>query len=119
MDIPNVVLVNPHFDNDLLLKNSELIITIRGTASLKAMKYGKPSIIFGEQPVQIMPSVFKVTSLNSLPELIQLALKHNTDTFDYEKYEKLLNDRTFAFNMFEFENKRDKSFFLEVYYLTF
>jgi hypothetical protein len=111
MDIPNVVLVNPHFDNDLLLKNSELIITIRGTASLKAMKYGKPSIIFGEQPVQIMPSVFKVTSLNSLPELIQLALKHNTDTFDYEKYEKLLNGRTFAFNMFEFENKRDKSFF--------
>ncbi len=111
MDIHNVVLVNPHFDNDLLLKNSELVITIRGTASLKAMKYEKPSIIFGDQPVQIMPSVFKVTSLNSLPELIQLALKHKTDSSDYEKYEKLLNGRTFAFNMFEYENKRDKSFF--------
>ncbi len=111
MDIPNVVLVNPHFDNDLLLKNSELVITIRGTASLKAMKYEKPSIIFGDQPVQIMPSVFKVTSLNSLPELIQLGLKHKTDSSDYEKYEKLLNGRTFAFNMFEYENKRDKSFF--------
>ena len=110
MDIPNVTLVHPHFDNDTLLKNSELIITIRGTASLKAMKYVKPSIIFGEQPFQIMPSVFKVTSLNSLPELVKLALKHKTDPSDYEKYEELLGDRTFAFSMFEFENKRDQSF---------
>ena len=111
MDIPNVTLIHPHFDNDALLKNSELVITIRGTASLKAMQYGKPSIVFGEQPLQIMPSVFKVTSLSSLSELIQLALKHKTDLSDYEKYEKLLSDRTFAFNMFEFENKRDQSFF--------
>lgn len=111
MDMPNVSLINPHFDNDILLKNSKLVITIRGTASLKAMKYGKPSIIFGDQPLQIMPSVFKVTSLNSIPELIKLALKHKTDPSDYEKYEELLGDRTFAFNMFEYENKRDKSFF--------
>lgn len=111
MDIPNVSLISPYFDNDLLLKNSKLIITIRGTASLKAMKYGKPSIIFGDQPVQIMPSVFKVDSLNKLPELIQLALEHKINLSDYEKYEALLSGRTFAFNMFEFENKRDNSFF--------
>lgn len=111
MDIPNVSFINPHFDNDLLLKNSELVITIRGSASLKAMKYKKPSIIFGEQPLQIMPSVFSVSTLESLSELIKHALEHKIDLSDYEKYEKLLGDRTFAFNMFEYENKRDKSFF--------
>ena len=111
MDIPNVTMIHPKFDNDVLLKNSDLVITIRGTASLKAMEYGKPSIVFGEQPVQIMPSVFKVTSLNSLSELVKTALKYETNLSDYEKYEKLLNDRMFAFNMFEYENKRDQSFY--------
>ena len=111
MDIPNVTLIHPHFDNDTLLKNSELVITIRGTASLKAMQYGKSSIVFGEQAVQIMPSVFRVDSLNSFPELIKMALYYKTDPSDYEKYKELLSNRTFMFNMFEFENKRDQSFF--------
>ena len=111
MDIPNVILIHPKFDNDELLKNSDLVITIRGTASLKAMEYGKSSIVFGEQSIQIMPSVFKVTSLNLLPELVKTALKCKPDPSDYEKYEKLLDGRVFAFNMFEYENKRDQSFY--------
>ncbi|MEW6044631.1 MAG: hypothetical protein AB1608_10245 [Thermoproteota archaeon] len=110
-DMPNVTLVNPHFDNDALIKNSQLVVTIRGTASLKAIKYGKPAIVFGEQPIQIIPSVFKVTSLDAIPELIKTALKHKVDPSDYEKYEALLSERTFEFNMFEFENDRDKTFF--------
>lgn len=111
IDIPNVTLINPQFDNNALIQNSKLIITIRGTSSLKAMKYGKPSIVFGDQAVQIMPSVFRVDSLNSLPELIKTALQHKTDPSEYEKYKELLSTRTFEFNMLEFENNRDKSFF--------
>jgi len=111
MEIPNVVLINPAFDNELLIKNSDLVITIRGSASLRALKYCKPSIIFGEQPIQIMPSIFKVTSLDSLPELIKTALKHKTDPSDYEKYEKILNEKVFEFDMFRFENNRDAMFY--------
>ncbi len=111
IDIPNVTLINPKFDNNTLLQNSQLIITIRGTASLKAMKYGKPSIVFGNQAVQTMPSVFRVDSLNSLPELIRTALQHKTDPSDYEKYKELLSTRTFEFNMLEFGHNRDNSFF--------
>ena len=111
MDIPNVTMIHPHFDNDLLLKNSDLVITLRGTALLKAMQYGKPSIVFGEHASQIMPSVFKAGSLSSLSELVKTALKYETNTSDYEKYEKLLDDRMFAFNMFEYENKRNQSFY--------
>lgn len=111
IDIPNVIFINSQFDNNTLIKNSELLITIRGYSSLKAMKYGKPAIVFGEQPVRVMPSIFTVDSLNSLPELIKKALKYQVNPLDYKKYVELLGDRLFEFNMFEFENKRDETFF--------
>jgi len=111
IEIPNVVLISPNFDNNTLLQNAKLIMTVRGTASLKALKYGKPAIVFGDQPIQIMPSVFKVGSLSALPELIKKALEYKTDPADYDKYKNLLSDRLFQFNTFEFENKRDAGFF--------
>lgn len=111
MDIPNVVFINPLFDNNVLLDNSKLVIAIRGTTALKAMKYEKASVIFGDQAFQIMPSVFKVDSLNSLPILIRKALNHKVNSSDYRKYEELLGDRAFEFNMFEYEINRDKNLF--------
>lgn len=111
MEIPNVTLIHPHFDNNILLQNSKLVITVRGTTAYKAVKYGKPSIIFGQQPIEIIPSVFKVDSLHNLPNLIQSALNYNVNTTYYEKYEKLLDTRAFEFNMFEYENIRNKTFF--------
>ena len=111
MDIPNVILIDPQFNHNELLKNSELVITIRGTSSFQAMKYAKPVILFGEYPIEIMPSVFRVDSINVLPELIKKALKHQVDPLDYRKYVELLGDRLFEFNIFEYEISRDKAFF--------
>ena len=111
MEIPNVVLVNPLFDNNILLKNSKLLVAIRGTTPLKAIKYGKASVIFGDQPFEVLPSVFKVNSLASLPALIKEALNHKVDPSDYEKYQELLKNRLIEFNMFEYEYKRDTNFF--------
>jgi len=110
-DIPNVIFINPQVDNNLLIKNSKLVITTRGYSTLKALKYCIPSIVFGEQPAQIMPSIFHVNSLNSLPNLIKDALRHKVDSTEYQKYEDLLDERLFEFNMFEFEIRRDTSFF--------
>jgi hypothetical protein len=111
MDIPNVTFINPQFNNNKLLENSQLVITIRGSSSLKAMKYGKPVIIFGEQPIEIMPGAFSVDSIKDLPKLIKKALKYQVNTLDYSKYVESLGDRLFDFNMFEYEINRDKSFF--------
>lgn len=111
LEIPNVVLVNPLFDNNILLKNSKLLTAIRGTTPLKAIKYGKASVIFGNQSFEILPSIFKVRSLDSLPDLILKALNHKVETSDYKKYEELLEDRAIEFNMFEYEHNRDSTFF--------
>ena len=110
IDIPNIVFISPQVDNNVLIKNSKLVITTRGYSTLKSLKYCIPSIVFGEQPTQIMPSIFHVDSLNSLPNLIRDALRHNVDPLEYQKYEDLLGERLFEFNVFEFESRRNKSF---------
>lgn len=111
LEIPNVTLIHPQYDNSTLLKNSKLVITIRGTSAFKAVKFSKPSIIFGQQPFEIIPSVFRVESLLDLPDLIKNALSHTVDPSYYKKYEKLIDSKAFEFNMFDYENMRDRTFF--------
>ncbi len=111
MDIPNVTLIDPQFDHNELLENSKLLMTIRSSSTLQAIKKCKPVIIFGEHPVVIMPSVFPVNSIKDLPELIKKALEYKVSAADYEKYVELLGDRLFEFNMFEYEINRDETFF--------
>jgi hypothetical protein len=111
LEIPNVVLIHPHVNNEILIKNSNLVITIRGTSALKAMKNNKPSIIFADQPFEIMPSVFKVNSLSDLHTLIKQSLNHKVNSLDYKKYESIVNERSFVFNITSYEINRDKTFF--------
>jgi len=110
LEIPNVILINPNFDNDTLVQHSKLIFGIRGTTPLKALKYGRSSIIFGDQAFKILPSIFKVDSLTTLPNLIVEALTHKVEPFEYEQYEELLQNRLIEFNMFEYEYQRDVNF---------
>jgi hypothetical protein len=103
IELPNVKLIHPKFDNNTLIKNSKLVITLRGTSNLKAVEFGKPTITFGKQPYQIIPSVFGVESLNSLPKLIETALKSKIEPLDVKKFESLFesNDYVFPINVYE------------------
>ena len=111
MDIPNVKLIHPKVDNATLIKNSKLVISIRGTSILKAVKFGIPAITFGKQPYQIIPSVFIVNSLSSLPTLIKKALKFKTNPSDYQKFKKYFDIFGYNFDFQGFELKRNESFF--------
>jgi hypothetical protein len=103
LELPNVKLIHPKFDNNVLIKNSKLVITLRGTSNLKAVEFSKPTITFGKQPYQIIPSVYGVESLNSLPELIKTALKSKIEPLDCKKFESLFksNDYVFPINVYE------------------
>jgi len=111
MDLPNVKLIHPKADNELLIKNSKLLISIRGTSCLRAVKFGIPSITFGKQPYQIIPSVLKVNSITSLPELIKKALKIKTNPSDYQKFKEYFDISSYNFDPQTFELKRNESFF--------
>lgn len=111
LEIPNVKLVHPNYDNNKLIEKSKLVITIRGSSGLTAVKYQKPSIIFGPQPFEFIPSVYRVKSFSELPNLIKKAISTDVDKTYYEKYHKFIETNGVRFNMFSYENIRDKSFF--------
>ena len=108
IDIPNVKFIHPEFDNDILIKHSQLLISIRGSSTLKAVKYGKPTITFGKQLYQIIPNVFVVDSLDSLPELICKALECKTNPSDYKKFEDYFYIDGFDFPINVYEVIRNK-----------
>mgnify|MGYP001174417797 FL=1 len=108
MEIPNVKLIHPKFDSDSLIKKSGLVIAIRGTTTVKAVKFGKPSITFGKQPYQIIPSVFGVESLSSLPELIKEALECKTSSIDYKKFDEFIDLNAYEFPVQDFEVLRNQ-----------
>ena len=111
MELPNVKLIHPKFDNNILIKNSKLLISIRGSSSLKSVKFGIPSITFGKQPYQIIPSVFGVESLTHLPDLIKTALNFKSKSSDYEKFESLLDINGFSFPLNVYEIIRNQILF--------
>jgi hypothetical protein len=111
MDIPNVTLIHPSYSSEDLIKNSKLVVTIRGTASFDAAYVNKPSIVFGDVSFSILPSVYKVNSLNELPELIRTALKTPINSSYIKKYIKLLEERSVDFDMMDLEVKRNRHFY--------
>ena len=111
MEIPNLILVHPSYSSDELVKHSKLVVTVRGTASFDAAIQNKPSIIFGDIPFTILPSVYKVKSLTELPNLIKTALETPVNSQSVLKYFKLMDERSIDFSMMDFEVKRNNQFF--------
>ena len=102
-NIPNVELIHPNFSQDTLLKNCNLAITIGGTAGFEAALHSKPSIIFNDLRYSILPSVYRLKSLEELPQIIRKWLNVKVDQNDVSKYVNLLNSVTFDFNWLEFQ----------------
>lgn len=111
MDIPNLILVHPSYPSDKLVKHSKLVVTVRGTASFDAAIHNKPSIIFGDIPFTILPSVYKVKSLTELPSLIKTALETPINPQNVLKYFKLMEERSIDFSMMDYEVIRNNQFY--------
>lgn len=111
IDLPNVTLIHPSYSSQELIKHSKLVVTIRGTASLDAAYENKPSIVFGDVPFSIIPSVHKVNSLDELPKLIRTCLSTPVNPAHIQKYIKLVEERSVDFSMMEFEVKRNRYFY--------
>lgn len=111
MDIPNVTLIHPSYSSMELVKHSRLVVTTRGTASFDAACESKPSIVFGDVPFSIVPSVHKVNSLDDLPRLIKTCLETPIEPSYIQKYIKLVDKMSVDFSMMDFEVKRNHHFY--------
>ena len=103
-DIPNLHLLHPKFSTEELYKNCSLLVSIRGTSAFDVAFFEKPSIIFGDLPFGILPSVEKVQSIESLPKMINESLKKKVSPVDLDRYLNLIDSRSFDFDLLGFEN---------------
>lgn len=111
MDIPNVTLIHHSFSSEELIKQSKLVVTLRGTGSFDCLFHNKPSLVFGDVPFSILPSVYTVDNLEKLPKLIEKALKTPVDPQYLQKYIKLIEEKTINFSMMDWEVLRNNQFF--------
>lgn len=102
LNLPNLDLMHPNVNNDELLKKSSLVVTISGTSGLESAFYGKPSIVFSDLGYLLLPSVFKVKSLEELPQTIKTALQQKVDASYLDSYVELLDQNSFDFDWFDF-----------------
>lgn len=102
IQIPNVTLLHYSVSNEELLQKCSLVITVNGTTGLEASFYAKSSIIFSNLGYSVLPSVFVLDSITSLPKLIKKALKVKVNPNDVGKYIKLVEKNSFDFDLFRF-----------------
>ena len=100
MELPNVILIHPNFSNDTLLENCQLVIAIGGTLGLEAAFHKKPSITFIDTIYSELPSVYRLKSLEDLPNVIKESLKMKVNIDDLNLFiNKIIN------NSFEFDSE--------------
>lgn len=100
LDLPNVILIHPNFSNDTLLENCQLVITIGGTLGLEAAFHKKPSIALIDTIYSELPSVYRLKSLEDLPNAIKQSLKIEVNIDDLNLFiNKIIN------NSFEFDSE--------------
>jgi len=98
LDLPNVELIHPEVNPDLLLKNCSLVATITGTSALEAGFYHKPSIMFSDSSFSYLPFVQRVKNIVELPNIIEKCLKNDFDYSSMKHYLKLIDENSFKIN---------------------
>jgi len=95
MDMPNVVLLHPSTNNEKILQNCQMVITIAGTLGLDALFHLKPAIVFSEVIYSELPGVFRVKSFEDLPKTIENALNFSINIKDLSQYTRCVLDNSF------------------------
>jgi len=86
MKLPNVSLLHPSIDPNILLKNCSLVIAITGTAAFDAGFFKKPAITFVETDFSSLNHVTVVDKISELPNLIKNCLNKTIEYDDIGKY---------------------------------
>jgi len=111
-NIQNVNLIHPSFSSRKLIKNCKIVISVNsGGSTVEAAYENKPAITFTEQPINIIPTVYKVESLTKLHQLIKKALKTPINPENIKKYDRLIRNKKIDFSWASLIILRNKQFY--------
>ena len=113
LDLPNVVLIHPSVSSDELLKNTSLVITIRGTTGVEATFYEKPTITLVDVSYSTLPSVYVIKNIEELPQAIRNMLGKTTPISILNKYVNHVEKRTFELDVLSLYTDLHNYFFKE------
>ena len=108
MNIPNVTLIHPNVSSEKLIKNSSLVVTISGTASLEAALFQKPSITFIDADYTKISSIERVKSVEELPKIIRKSLEKKITPDDLDRYVSLKEKYAFDYNEMDIQETISK-----------
>ena len=80
LEIPNCRLINPYITTDPIIKNSQLVITIGGSAGWESVIKEIPVIVLGNSAYEFLPDtmVRKLHSFNNLSDTIHQLISEYT-----------------------------------------
>lgn len=96
--MPNVHLIHPSVKPEEIIEKCSLVITISGTASFDAVCYKKPSIVFVDTSFSMLPSVYRLKTIEELPYAIRSSLQTEVKVSDLNKYVNFINGISFTFD---------------------
>ena len=113
LKVPNTIVMHPSSNDEILIKNSSLIITTAGSIGFQSSLYGKPCLVFGDVIYSYLPSVKKIMSLETLPQLIRDSLKIKPIPEDVSKYLQMLDHNSIDFDFLQFTSLFSHEFFFD------
>jgi len=98
IEMPNVKLLHPSVNPEIILKNCSMVITIAGSTALEAGFYQKPSIVFSDSSFSYLPFVNRVNNVENLPHIIRECLQKKFDYSSLNDFINLYNENSFEFD---------------------
>jgi len=100
---PRVFFIHPSVSASEIIKQSNLVISVSGTASLEASFFNTPSITFAKKDFTLISSIQKFNANEDLSLLIKNSLNLKTDPNEVGKYFDILEENSFVFDQLNFQ----------------
>ena len=97
INLYNVKLLHPSVNSEEIIKKSDLVISIRGSAIIEAALHNKPSIAFENVGMYQLSSIHRLQSIVELPQAIKSSLKKKINRDEFKKYQDTVREHSFKF----------------------
>jgi hypothetical protein len=99
MQLPNVTLLHPSVNPNLLLEKCSLVIVITGTAAFDAGFYGKPAITLVDTEFSSLEHISVLKKNSELPGLIRNCLKKSVNPESMQEYVQYVEKNAILIDM--------------------